>query len=223
MQTMKRSTTNKFLKLTLQFMLLIAVFVPGILHAQETGQNASSRESGEFHKTMQAVRVAKGPKIDGVLDDPVWEEAKFQDDFIQRVPDTGAPPTEKTEVAIIYDDENVYFGVRLYDSEPDKIHISEMRRDGDLVFDDRFEIVLDTFHDYQSAFNLIINAAGSVNDAIIREDGRIRNGAWEGVWDAKASIDELGWYLEIYSMCPGRHFVIMREIILFGELIMCAQ
>ncbi len=198
MQTMKHYTTFKLLKLTLQFMLLIAVSVPGILHAQETGQNASSRESDQFHKTMRAVRVANGPKIDGVLDDPVWEEAKFQDNFIQRVPDTGAPPTEKTEIAIIYDDENVYFGVRLHDSEPDKIHITEMRRDGDLVFDDRFEIVLDTFHDHQSAFNLIINAAGSVNDAIIREDGRIRNSAWEGVWDAKSSIDEQGWYLEIY-------------------------
>ena len=46
-------------------MLLIAVSVPGILRAQETGQNASSRESDQFHKTMRAVRVANGPKIDG--------------------------------------------------------------------------------------------------------------------------------------------------------------
>ncbi len=155
-------------------------------------------ESSPFHRNMRAVRVEKGPRIDGVLDDPVWKEAEFQGDFIQRVPDTGAPPTEKTEIAIIYDDENVYFGVRLFDSEPDKIRITEMRRDGDKINDDRFEIVLDTFHDHQSAYNFIINAAGSNNDAIIREDGRIRNSAWTGIWDAKSSIDEKGWYLEIF-------------------------
>ncbi len=112
-----------------------------------------------------------------LLDDPVWDEAEFQGNFIQRVPDTGTPPIEKTEIAIIYDDENVYFGVRLYDSEPDKIRITEMRRDGDKINDDRFEIVLDTFHDHQSAYNFIVNASGSNNDAIIREDGRIRNSA----------------------------------------------
>ena len=195
---MKLHPPGKIFKSVFVMIPLFVLAVPCISHAQDTEIISDTSVNSPFHKEMQAVRVAKGLKIDGILDDPVWEEAVFQDDFIQRVPDTGATPTEKTEIAIIYDDENVYFGVRLYDSEPDKVHISEMRRDGDIVFDDRFEIVLDTFHDHQSAFNLIVNAAGSVNDAIIREDGRIRNGAWEGVWDAKSSFDEKGWYLEIY-------------------------
>jgi hypothetical protein len=195
---MNLHTSNDIVKTACGIILFIVLAVPCVSHAQDTDNISDTSVNSPFHKTMQAVRVAKGPKLDGVLDDPVWEEAKFQNDFIQRVPDTGADPTEKTEVAIIYDDENVYFGVRLYDSEPDKIHITEMRRDGDIVFDDRFEIVLDTFHDHQSAFNLITNAAGSVNDAIIREDGRIRSGARELVWDAISSIDDKGWYLEIY-------------------------
>ena len=160
--------------------------------------SGTAGELSPYHRSMRAVRVSEGPRIDGVLDDPVWQEVDFEGDFIQRVPDTGAPPTEKTEVAIIYDDENLYFGVRLYESEPDKIRITELRRDGNDIFDDRFEIVLDTFHDHRSAYNLIITAAGKITDAIIWEDGRIRNGAWEGVWDAVSSIDDKGWYLEIF-------------------------
>ena len=63
------------------------------------------------------------------------------------------------------DDENIYFGVRCYESEPDKIRITELRRDGTDVNDDRFELVLDTFHDRQSAYNFIITAAGKLSDA----------------------------------------------------------
>ncbi len=149
------------------------------------------------HRSMPAVRVSKGPRIDGVLDDTVWQEVEFEGDFIQRFPVTGAVPTEKTEIAIIYDDKNLYVGARMYDSDPDRIRITEMRRDERLFNDDRFEMVLDTFRDRQSGYNFIINPAGSRIDAFIREDGRIRNRDWDGVWVAKTSIDESGWYLEV--------------------------
>lgn len=195
---MKLRTPKKFFRLSSGAIFCIILAVPFLSYAQGINTISDASENSPFHKEMRAVRITQSPEIDGVLDDPAWDEAEFQGDFIQRVPDTGAPPTEKTEIAIIYDDENVYFGVRLYDSEPDKIRITEMRRDGDKINDDRFEIVLDTFHDHQSAYNFIINASGSNNDAIIREDGRIRNGAWTGVWAAKSSIDEKGWYLEIF-------------------------
>ncbi len=168
--------------------------------ASPVGSNnlsGTAEELSPHHRSMRAVRVSEGPRLDGVLDDMVWQEVEFEGDFIQRIPDTGAAPSEKTEFAIIYDDKNVYFGVRMYESEPDKIRTTEMRRDERLFNDDRFEMVLDTFHDRQSGYNFIINAAGSRIDAFIREDGRIRNRDWDGVWDAKSSIDEKGWYLEI--------------------------
>ncbi len=149
------------------------------------------------HRKMNAIKVLNGPKIDDVLDNPVWEQVEFQRDFIQRVPVTGAPPTEKTEFAIIYDETNVYFGVHLYESEPDKTRISEMRRDGSLFNDDSFEMVLDTFYNHRNAYNFIINAGGSRIDAFVGEDGKIWNRNWDGIWTAKTSVDESGWSLEI--------------------------
>jgi hypothetical protein len=168
-----------------------------LLSSEVDTLTADSFESSPYHRTMKAVRVLKGPKIDGVLDDSVWEQAEFTGDFIQRLPDIGAPATETTEVAIIYDDDNLIFGARLYDSEPDKIVHSEMRRDGPLLYEDLFEIVLDTYHDHRNAFNFVTNPAGARIDATLSEDGKIRNRVWNGVWNAKTSIDEKGWYIEI--------------------------
>jgi len=175
-------------------------------------------QKSPYHRRMTAVKVAQGPKIDGVLDDDVWQQALFEGNFIQRVPVTEAPPTEVTEFAIIYDDKNLYFGVRLYDSEPDKIRITQMGR-GNLFHDDTFEIVLDTFHDHQGAYNFIINAVGTRNDAIISEEGRLRNGAWEGVWNPKTSIDEKGWYLEIAIPWQTLRFREGDDIVMGGNFV----
>ena len=170
-------------------------------------------------RSMKAIKVLNRPRIDGVLDDPVWEQVEFQGDFIQRVPVTGAPPTEKTVFAIIYDDENVYFGVHMYESEPDKIRISEMRRDGSLFNDDSFEMVLDTFHNHRNAYNFIINAAGSVIDAMVGEDGKIWNRNWDGIWTAKTSIDDSGWSLEIAIPWQTLRFREGDDIIMGGNFV----
>ncbi len=184
------------------------------------GNNVSiDGEPSYNQRSMKAIKVLNRPRIDGVLDDPVWEQVEFQGDFIQRVPVTGAPPTEKTEFAILYDDENVYFGVHMYESEPDKIRISEMRRDGSLFNDDSFEMVLDTFHNHRNAYNFIINAAGSVIDAMVGEDGKIWNRNWDGIWTAKTSIDDSGWSLEIAIPWQTLRFREGDDIIMGGNFV----
>jgi len=176
-------------------------------------------QENPYHRSMTAVKVAQGPKIDGILDDAVWQQVQFEGDFIQRMPIPEAPPTEITEFAIIYDDKNLYFGVRMFESEPDKIRITQMQRDGSLFNDDSFEIVLDTFHDHQGAYNLIINAAGSRIDAVIREEGRLRNRNWQGVWTVKTSIDEKGWYIEMAVPWQTLRFPEGDHIVMGGNFV----
>ncbi len=171
------------------------------------------------HRKMNAIKVLNGPEIDGVLDDPVLEQVEFQRDFIQRVPMTGAPPTEKTEFAIIYDETNVYFGVHLYESEPDKIRISEMRCDGSPFNDDSFEMVLDTFRNHRNAYNFIINATGSRIDAFVGEDGKIWNRNWDGIWTTKTSADESGWSLEIAILWQTLSFREGDSIVIGGNFV----
>jgi len=146
---------------------------------------------------MSVFEAAEPPIIDGHLNDAVWQRIEFSGGFLQREPNEGEPATEKTEVGIIYNDKNLYIGVRCYDSEPDKIRATEMRRDGSLHSDDYFEIVLDTFYDRRNAFFFATNPLGLRRDGTIANEGKIENSNWDGVWECKTSIDENGWYIEI--------------------------
>jgi len=81
-------------------------------------------------KKAVALRTSTAPRIDGVLNEAEWQRAAPISDFLQREPDEGKPPTEKTEIRILYDDEALYFACRMYDREPSKIVARLARRDG---------------------------------------------------------------------------------------------
>jgi len=114
-----------------------------------------------------AVRInpAESPVLDGKLDEAIWNRATPVDIFHQREPHEGELATEQTEVRVIYDDENLYLGIFCYDREPQKIMGNEMRRDANLVSDDSFAFVLDTFGASRTAYLFQINPLGARYDA----------------------------------------------------------
>jgi hypothetical protein len=144
-----------------------------------------------------ATCVEEEISIDGRFDDYVWQDAVFQGDFLQREPNEGEPATEKTEIGVLFDKDNIYFGVKCYDSEPDKIIAREMRRDEDMRDDDTINIILDTYHDHRSGFYFVTNANGSKRDAVLANEGRNYNSAWDGIWTSRARINDEGWFAEI--------------------------
>jgi hypothetical protein len=144
---------------------------------------------------LRVVRVDEGPEIDGQLDDPVWERATVIDRLIQAEPQQGAPISERTEIRILSDLDNLYFGIRAYDRHPERIIAQKMLRDADLWSEDRIGIALDTFHDRRNGYLFEANALGAKLDALI-ENGEF-DGNWDGIWYAKARIDDEGWILEI--------------------------
>ena len=75
-------------------------------------------------------------------------------------------PTERTEVTLLYDQDNLYVGVMAYDAEPGKVIGTQMARDASLQSDDRIEILLDTFRDQRSAFYFATNPAGALVDGL---------------------------------------------------------
>ena len=103
-------------------------------------------------RTAGAVPVEHPPSLDGTLNDPIWQSAKPIADFRQREPHEGEPPTEKTEVRIVYTRHAVYFGIYCHDSEPSRIIATELRRDVSQDLDDHFEILIDSNHDRWSAY-----------------------------------------------------------------------
>ncbi|MHB9028993.1 MAG: DUF5916 domain-containing protein [Candidatus Latescibacterota bacterium] len=162
---------------------------------QASAQNDSAYEQ----KTMAAVRTAEPIRMDGVLDEPAWKAAIPAADFIQSDPSEGAPATEKTEVRIAFDDDNLYIGVLCYESDPSTIIHNELKYDGEVGDDDHFEFIIDTFNDMRNAFYFSINANGA------RQDGKLSSASgnvgtvnrdWNGIWDVSARIGDTGWAAE---------------------------
>jgi len=182
---------------TFRFMLILIFLLITTLSHSAPAQQIQAAGSSKYHRSMPAVIATEAPHIDGRLDDPAWKQAEFHGDFIQREPNEGEPATEKTEIAILYDDENLYIGVHCFDSEPDRIRATELRRDGELRNDDNFEIVLDTYHDQRNAFFFSTNPLALRRDGTVANEGQIQNNDWDGVWSCKTSIDEQGWHIEI--------------------------
>jgi hypothetical protein len=91
---------------------------------------------------VQATRLSSPVAVDGVLDEPVWQNGNGISNFTQRDPDEGAPPSQRTEVRIAYDDDALYVGARLYDTAPDSILARLTRRDW-FVPGDQFALFLD--------------------------------------------------------------------------------
>ncbi|NVM03017.1 MAG: SPOR domain-containing protein, partial [Candidatus Helarchaeota archaeon] len=137
-------------------------------------------------------------KIDGKLIEPEWEQAvPYIGYFYQQEPFDREPSTEKTEVRILNDQKNLYFGIRCYYAEPDKIFATVMRRDGHLHSDDNIELFLDTYHDGRNCFHFSTNPLGAKIDAVITDEGNYVNENWDAVWYCKTSRDESGWCAEI--------------------------
>ncbi len=160
------------------------------------GQGPERLEVAANHH-VRVPSLGAAPRIDGRLDEAVWEEAALVDGFTQFEPELGAPPTERTEIRIGYDQHKLYFGIRCHDSEPQRLIANAMQRDNNLVNDDSVEILLDTFHDRQDGFLFAVNALAAQTDALIRNGGNEINYNWDGIWESAAARDAEGWSAEV--------------------------
>ena len=133
--------------------------------------------------------------IDGSLDEAPWRTAPKIGDLVQRIPVAGAVPTEKTEVTLLYDKDNLYIGVMCYDSEPRRVLASQMAQDASLRADDRLEIVLDTFRDQSNAFYFSTNPAGVLVDGLVFANGET-NDDWDAIWIVRTEQTDEGWSAE---------------------------
>jgi hypothetical protein len=144
-----------------------------------------------------ATRVNQAPKLDGSLTDPVWLTTEPIRQFRQQEPHEGEPASEKTEVRILYTDHALYFGITCFDSEPQRLSATEMRRDVSQDFDDYFEIAIDSAHDLRNAYVFQINPLGTQRDGLITEEqggGETDfDPGWDGVWISAARRNRSAW------------------------------
>ena len=161
--------------------------------APKAGEAVSRDTDGRV--TLRAFRLSEPLTVDGVLDDPVYDQVPAADGFLQQEPDEGAPASESTRVWVLYDAENLYIAAEMEHSE--RLMAGEMRRDHmSIGWNDSFQIVLDTFYDRRNGFLFHTNPLGALYDAQVTDE-RNTNSDWNTVWWAKSEIVEGGWTTEI--------------------------
>ncbi|HXM48253.1 MAG TPA: DUF5916 domain-containing protein [Pyrinomonadaceae bacterium] len=148
-------------------------------------------------RRTHAIRTTDTIKIDGLLDEAPWSLAQPATEFLQQQPTEGAPASERTEVRVLFDDKNIYFGIHAFDSDAKHINARELVRDADFSNDDTIAIVLDTYHDRRNGFRFVVNPLGTQQDALITDEGRDINVTWNGAWVSAGRINEKGFTVEI--------------------------
>jgi len=170
---------------------LLALVLASPLAAQGTNDHRSTPGAA----VATAVRALPAvPKVDGRLDDPIWQTAPRFGGFTQRDPHEGQPGTEATEFQVVYSDDALYIGVRAADSRPQQIAALLSRRD-DWSPSDEITVMIDSYRDRRTGFAFTVNAAGVKRDAYLFNDNN-EDSRWDAVWDAQVAIDSAGWTAE---------------------------
>ena len=173
--------------------LVLVLLLPAAATAQEPAGDDAPR-SVRAHRVEGEASI----RLDGSLDEAVWERAEVATGFLQQEPVEGGEPSQPTEVRILYDDDALYIGAMLHDSNPDGILAYQRARDAGLGTDDRFMWILDTFDDGRSAYFFEINPAALRGDGLLRAGVSFNlNKAWDGIWDAEVRRGPDGWSAEI--------------------------
>jgi hypothetical protein len=174
----------------------------GVLSAQSRGpdsaQPAASDHASAHALPSPSVRAARRSDlltIDGRLDEPSWAAVQPATDFRQAQPNIGQPATQRTEIRILFDDDALYLGARMFDDRGAAgVRTQLVRRDQQTSGSDLIEFVLDTYHNHIGRTIFSVNPSGVKNDA-----GQAASNAdpsWDPVWEVKTQVDSLGWTAE---------------------------
>ncbi|MCU0443173.1 MAG: carbohydrate binding family 9 domain-containing protein [Bacteroidia bacterium] len=149
-----------------------------------------------FPNTLSALPIQQNIVLDGKLDDSVWQVAPRIQNFTQRELFVDQPSSERTEVAVAYNNDFLYIAVWCYDSQPDAIIAKELKRDFNYDIDDNFIVIIDTYKDKRNGFMFVTNPNAARSDLQVFNNGGSVNAFWNGVWNVKTTRTAKGWFAE---------------------------
>ena len=177
-------------RMTAAGVLIAMAIVPAQLAAQD-----ATPLRGPAAPTVRAVRGTI--RVDGRLDDALYNTTEAIGSFVQQEPDEGKPATEKTDAWVFFDDDMIYVAARCWESHPERRVANEMRRDtNQLRQNDTFAVLFDTFHDRRNGYLFTANAIGGLGDSQITDEGP-PNVDWNTVWRFETGEFDGGWTVEM--------------------------
>ena len=179
-------------------LLALALGVALITHPARAQHADSLKRSDAPPRVMRATRRTTPIVIDGKLDDAAWATAEPTSGFVQSYPNPGVAAPDQTQVRILYDDDALYVGIRLFDAHPDSIAAGLARRDATAatgIYSDWAHLVIDSYHDRRTAFRFSTTPRGVQKDVYMSNDLN-EDLNWDAVWQVGTRIDSLGWVAE---------------------------
>ena len=180
-------------------LLALAVFLrPLPVDAQTAAPDAVATATlSSTRATLHAVRLRQPLRIDGVLDEGLYQERPPLGTYTQVEPEASAPATERTDTWVAFDDKNVYVSFRAWDSQMDRLVATEMRRDNGTIWsgNDNVVFIFDTFDDRRSSISFTINPLGGRADGQVINEKQF-NPDWNPVWELKTGRFDGGWTIE---------------------------
>jgi Domain of unknown function (DUF5916) len=140
-----------------------------------------------IHVKIPRLEVVDGVKVDGVLDEPVWQQAALLNGFSQFSPQDGIPAQDSTQVLVWYDRFAIHFGIRAFEAHG-AVHATLADRDK-ILADDNIQIFLGTFNDRRQAMVFGVNPLGVQLDGTMVERGQVVSNGWNGSVAARGNAD----------------------------------
>jgi Domain of unknown function (DUF5916)/Carbohydrate family 9 binding domain-like len=164
--------------------------------AQTETRRTVPPQEPKAERTVTAARISGPVKIDGKFDDEVYQRLEPITGLIQQDPREGQPASEDTDFWVMFDDKNIYFAAKCYDTHPEREVATELRRDSNNIFsNDSVAIVIDTFHDSRNGFKFQTNSLGAIQESAVVDE--INNDTWNTVWDVHSARYDWGWGFEM--------------------------
>lgn len=141
-------------------------------------------------KTLSALRTSEKIKVDGLATEQSWKNAQIASNFLELNPTEGEKPVFKTEVKVLFDNNNLYFLAYCYDNSPDSI-LTQLGERDDRLNADLFTVSFDTYNKMLDAFTFSVSASG------VQSDSRRSDPSFNAVWESNVQIVKDGWIVEM--------------------------
>lgn len=166
-----------------------------VLSLSDTGIAQETFPPPAQPQIFQSVRSESSIQIDGKLTESDWLNVPAITDFIQKDPEQGAASTYQTEVKIISSDRGLYVSAVCYQPKSE-IVVKNLVRDFQYFQNDLFGISIDGILDQRNALVFQVTPLGNMRDMQVI-DGDEFNVDWNANWEAKTSIHDDRWVVEM--------------------------
>ena len=174
-------------------LIFLFLFVGGVFQAQVN------------KKSVYVKYTQDDITIDATLDEKAWSLAEPAKDFYNYFPSDTTLAKAQTEIRFLFDDENLYVGIKVYAAGNDYI-VPSLRRDFRASGNDNITLLFDTFNDATNAFVFGSNPMGVKREILLAGGGNDVSGfniAWDAKWFAESKIHDnyyiLEWAIPLYA------------------------